>query len=255
MLAVPFGLAIGLGLGALGGGGAVLALPVLIYVLGEDVHAATSSSLLVVAVAALAGGAAQASSARVCWPQVAYFAPAALIGAVAGTIAGAAVSETVLLLGFVPVLMAAALLTWRRAGASGDEGGGCPPLDRDRTLVAGLAVGLLTGFFGVGGGFLIVPMLALTMRFPLRRAIGTSLVIVGFVSLVALSAHLVRDQAFDAGTAAALALACAVGAVGGARLAERVPQRRLGHAFAVLLGAVGAYIAIATAIMGGPPGA
>jgi uncharacterized membrane protein YfcA len=181
------------------------------------------------------------------------FAPAALAGAVFGTLAGEAVSGTGLLIGFVPVLIAAAAFTWSRAGAGGEEDRACPPLDRDRTVIAGLAVGLLTGFFGVGGGFLIVPMLALTMRFPLRRAIGTSLVIVGFVSLFALVAHLLRDHELDLAVATSMALACAAGALGGAQLASRVPQRQLGHAFALLLVAVGAYVLVATALLGGPP--
>jgi uncharacterized membrane protein YfcA len=253
LLALPFGLAIGLSLGALGGGGAVLALPILVYVLGQDVHAAATESLAVVAAAALTGAAVQASRAQVCWPQVVLFAPAALVGAVLGTLGGQAVSDAVLLIGFVPVLLAAAAFTWRRAEAGGQDEGACPPLDRARTLVAGAAVGLLTGFFGVGGGFLVVPMLALTMRFPLRRAIGTSLVIVGFVSLVGLGAHLSRGVEVDAGIAAAMAAACAAGALAGARLCERLPQRILGHAFAVLLGGVAAYMLLEGALLGGPP--
>jgi uncharacterized protein len=246
LLALAFGLAIGLSLGALGGGGAVLALPVLVYVLGQDVHAATTESLAVVAAAALAGGAVQASRARVCWP---------LAGAVLGTMAGQAVGEAVLLIGFVPVLLGAAAFTWQRAGAGGESDRACPPLDRDRTLIAGVTVGLLTGFFGVGGGFLIVPMLALAMRFPLRRAIGTSLVIVGFVSLVGLGAHLSSGVDLDVGIAVAMAGACAAGALMGARLCERLPQRALGHGFALLLSAVGAYILLESTLLGGPHGA
>jgi len=203
LLALPFGLAIGLSLGALGGGGAVLALPVFVYVLGLDVHAATTGSLAVVAAAALAGGAAQAARAQVCWPQVAVFAPAALVGAVVGTLAGEAVSAAALLIGFVPVLFAAAAFTWRRADAGGEDDRSCPPLAGGHALVAGLVVGLLTGFFGVGGGFLVVPILVLAMRFPLRRAIGTSLVIVGFVSIAGLAAHVWRGSDFDAGATAA----------------------------------------------------
>jgi uncharacterized membrane protein YfcA len=245
LLALPFGLAIGLSLGALGGGGAVLALPVLVYVMGQDVHAATTGSLAVVAAAALAGGAAQASRAQVCWAQVAVFAPAALAGAVLGTIAGDAVADTVLLVGFAGLLLAAAATTWRRVGASGELDRSCPPLDRPRTLAAGLAVGVLTGFFGVGGGFLVVPMLVLAMGFPMRRAIGTSLVIVGVVSLAALAAHLWRAADLDFAVAAVMAGACAAGAVAGARLGERLPQRRLGHAFAVLLAGVAACMLVA----------
>jgi uncharacterized membrane protein YfcA len=77
-------------------------------VLGQDVHVATTESLAVVAAAALAGSAVQASRARVCWPQVVLFAPAALVGAVLGTLTGEAVSDAVLLMGFVPVLLGAA---------------------------------------------------------------------------------------------------------------------------------------------------
>ena len=187
LLAVPFGLAIGLSLGVLGGGGAVLALPVLVYVLGQDVHAATTVSLAAVAAAALAGGAMQASApgcAGLRWPcsHRPHWS-----GRCSGR-AGQAVSDAVLLLGFVPVLVVAAVSTWRRSGDVGN-GGACPRLDPERALAGG-AVGLLTGFFGVGGGFLVVPVLVLALHFPLRRAIGTSLVIVGLVSVAGFVVHL-----------------------------------------------------------------
>lgn len=249
-LALPLGLAIGVCLGALGGGGAVLALPVLVYVLGEEVHAATTASLAVVVAAALAGGAAQASRAQVCWPQVGAFTPGALAGVVAGTLASEAVGGEVLLLGFVPVLLAAAAFTWHRAGAGDGGEKSCPPLDRRRTMAGGLVVGALTGFFGVGGGFLVVPLLALAMGFPLRRAIGTSLVIVGFVSLAGLTAHLWRGADVDAGPTAAMALGCALGALAGARIGVSLPQRTLGRAFALVLAAVGMYVVLASALTG-----
>lgn len=254
--AIPLGLALGLSLGAVGGGGAVLAVPLLVYVLGEDVHAATTTSLAVVAAAALAAGVVQAGRARVCWPQVAIFAPAAVGAAVVGTFANQAVSGTTVLLAFVPVLFAAALMMWRRAGtdaAASEEA--CPALDPARTAVAGGVVGGLTGFFGVGGGFLVVPMLALGMRLPLRRAIGTSLVIVAVVSLAALSAHLWRSAELDTGVTLGMAGGCVAGALIGTRLGERLPQRMLAHAFALLVGIAGLYVLLATVLAGGPPGA
>jgi uncharacterized membrane protein YfcA len=248
LLAVPFGLAIGVSLGALGGGGAVLALPVLVYVFDQDVHAATTGSLVVVAAAALAGGAAQASRAQVCWTQVVVFAPPAFAGTALGTIAGDAVGGTVLLVGFAGVLLAAAGLTWRRVDAGGDVDRACPPLDRGRTLAAGLSVGILTGFFGVGGGFLVVPMLVLAMGFPPRRAIGTSLVIVGAVSIAALAAHLWHEADLALDVAALMAAGCAAGAVAGARLSERVPQEALGHLFAALLAALATAMLVASVV-------
>lgn len=254
--AIPLGLALGLALGAVGGGGAVLAVPLLVYVLGEDVHAATTTSLAVVTAAALAAGVVQAGRARVCWPQVGLFAPAAVGGAVVGTFANEAVNGTAVLFAFVPVLFVAAILMWRRAGAdAAATGDACPALDAPRTLMAGALIGALTGFFGVGGGFLVVPMLALGMRFPLRRAIGTSLVIVALVSLAALGAHLWRSAELDTGVTLGMAGGCVVGALLGARLGERLPQRTLAHAFALLVAVAGLYVLLATVLTGGPPGA
>ena len=253
--AIPLGIALGLSLGAVGGGGAVLAVPLLVYVLGEDVHTATTTSLAVVTAAALAAGVVQAGRARVCWPQVGIFAPAAVGGAVIGTFANEAVSGTAVLLAFVPVLFAAALLMWRRTGtdaASAEEA--CPALDPMRTLAAGGLVGGLTGFFGVGGGFLVVPMLALGMRFPLRRAIGTSLVIVALVSLAALAAHLWRSAELDTGVTLGMAGGCVAGALIGTRLGEHLPQRVLAQAFALLVALAGLYVLLATVLAGGPPG-
>jgi uncharacterized membrane protein YfcA len=109
-------------------------------------------------------------------------------------------------------------------------------------------VGAATGFFGVGGGFLVVPMLALAMRFPLRRAIGTSLVIVAFVSLVALMAHIARDADIDVALTAVMAAGCAAGGVAGSRLAARVPRAALGHAFSVMVAVVAVYVIAAEAV-------
>jgi uncharacterized protein len=255
VVAVPLGLALGLALGAVGGGGAVLAVPLLVYVVGQDVHAATTTSLAVVTAAALAAGAVQAGRARVCWPQVGLFAPAAVGGAVVGTLGNQAVSGTAVLLAFVPVLFAAGLMMWRRAATEAAAlEQACPALDPTRTLLAGALVGGLTGFFGVGGGFLVVPMLALGMRFPLRRAIGTSLVIVALVSLAALAAHIWQSAELDAGVTLGMAGGCVAGALIGTRLGERLPQRTLAHAFALLVGIAGLYVLLATVLSGGAPG-
>jgi uncharacterized protein len=248
VLALPLGVAIGVGLGALGGGGAVLALPLFVYVLGEDVHAATTASLLVVVGAAVTGGAAQASRAQVCWPQVATFAPAALAGALAGTIANQAVGGRVLLLALVPVLLAAAFYAWHRPDTAEGVADACPPLDVPRSLSAGLVVGAFTGFLGVGGGFLVVPLLMLALEVPLRRAIGTSLVIVGIASVAGLGAHLWRGAELPLGPALAMALGCALGAVAGVRWGARLSRRTLGRVFALLLVAVAASV-LATSLV------
>jgi uncharacterized membrane protein YfcA len=244
LAALPLGLGVGLTLGAVGGGGAVLAVPLLVFVLGQDVHAATTTSLVVVAAAAMAGGGAQAGRARVCWSHVRVFAPAVVAGSFAGTLANEAVNGTAILIAFVPMLLSAAWFTWRRTRTPDDAGEECPPLEAVRTLAAGSSVGVLTAFFGVGGGFLIVPMLALALRFPLRRAIGTSLVIIGLASVVALAGHLWRSDDLNAGLTIVMAGGCAVGAVAGTFLGARLPQRLLGSCFAILVAGVGAYVLV-----------
>jgi uncharacterized protein len=242
--ALPLGVAVGLTLGAVGGGGAILAVPLLVYALGQDAHAATTTSLVVVAAAAIAGGTAQAGRACVCWPQVWTLAPAVLAGSFAGTLANQAAPASVLLVSFVPVLFAAAWTTWRRAQADETAGDGCPPLAARRTLAAGTSVGALTGFLGVGGGFLVVPMLASVLRIPLRRAIGTSLVIVGFATVAALAGHLWRSGDLDTGLTISMAVGCAAGGVAGANLGNFLSERVLGQGFALLALAVGAYVLV-----------
>ena len=262
LLAIPIGLAIGLAVGTLGGGGSVLAVPVLVYVLDQSVPEATTASLLVVAAGAAAGAISHARAGRVCWRHAGLFTAAAVPGIAAGTLAAEAASGSLILVGFAVIMLAAARATWRKADERQSEsertwegGGACPPLRLPRDLAAGAAIGLVTGFFGVGGGFLIVPTLAIALAFTLRTAVGTSLVIITATSLLGLAAHLVAGRTLDAGVTAALTVACVAGAVGGAHLAGRIPQRLLGRGFALLVVAVAAYLVASVAFLGGPPGA
>ncbi len=256
LLALPLGLGIGLSLGLVGGGGAVLAVPVLVYVLGEDVHSATTASLVVVAGAALAGGLARTGADRVCWRAAGTFAAPAVVGGIAGTAANAAVGDEVLLGLFSLVMVAAAYATWQKTG---DEDGlpgretGCPRPPLVRTIPAGLAVGILTGFFGVGGGFVIVPTLALWLHFAIRRAVGTSLIIVSIVSGTALASHVAAGNEVDWSLAALLTGATATGAVAGAAWATRLPQRVLARVFAVTVSSIAACLLAASLFLGGPP--
>ena len=199
LAAIPLGLAIGLAFGTLGGGGSVLAIPVLVYVLGKSVHSATTASLVIVAAAALAGSLGHMRGGRVCWRHALAFAGPAVAGILAGTAANQKVGGTLLLALFVPVMLAGAWATWRTV-ADADYGEDvplrmCPPLWMRRDALAGIGVGLLTGFFGVGGGFVVVPMLVIALGFSMRSAVGTSLVIVSAVSLIALAAHLAAGTA------------------------------------------------------------
>jgi uncharacterized membrane protein YfcA len=157
-------------------------------------------------------------------------------------------------------MLVAAHAAWRKAASEStpdapwERSGACPPLRLPRDLLAGAAVGLVTGFFGVGGGFLIVPTLAIALAFTMRTAVGTSLTIITATSLLGLGAHLLAGRSIDVEVTAAMAVACVAGAVAGAGLAGRIPQVVLGRGFALLVVAVAAYLLLSVAVLGGPPG-
>jgi uncharacterized membrane protein YfcA len=245
VLAVVLGLGIGLIVGAVGGGGAILALPVLVYVLDEPVGPAATASLVVVSLAAAIGASSLARHGRVCWRIAFSFAVPAASGSLLGTLASRSVSGDALVLAFVPVMVLAAVLTWRRADEDTADGG-CPHAPLGKVVVSGLAVGALTGFFGVGGGFVIVPVLTLWLGLPFRRAVATSLVIITITGLAALASHLLAGSRPDLEVTATLSVATGVGALVGTLVAERLPQARLRRGFALLVGAVAVALLIDT---------
>ncbi len=254
LLAIPFGLVIGLIVGTVGGGGAILALPVLVYVLGEGVGRASTASLIVVAIAAGIGGGALALRGHVCWRFALTFTAPAAAGSLLGTLANTAVSAKALILSFVPIMLIAAAATWRRAAQTNDDdAGACPEVRATRIVLAGGGVGVLTGFFGVGGGFLIVPVLTLWLGFSFRRAVATSLVIITLTGLAALASHLAIGAAIDVPVTAALAASTATGALFGSIFAQRIPQAALGRAFAVVVGLLAVFLLIDTLLLNGPP--
>jgi uncharacterized membrane protein YfcA len=255
LLAVPFGILIGLIVGTVGGGGAILALPVLVYVLGEDVNPASTGSLIVVALAASVGAGARARRGDVCARLAIQFSIPAAAGSLAGTVLGHEVSPQLLILTFVPVMALAAVLTWRRAcsDVAGDERP-CPDVKAPKVVLAGALVGVLTGFFGVGGGFVIVPVLTLWFGMSFRRAVGTSLVIITITGVAALASHVATGTTIDVPITAALAGGTMLGALVGSRVSDRLPQRALGQAFALVVGAVALFLLVDTLALGGPPG-
>ena len=254
LLAIPFGLAIGLVVGAVGGGGAILALPVLVYILGEGVGPASTASLIVIAIAAAVGAGALALRGHVCWRIAGLFALPAAVGSLLGALASAAVSERALVLAFVPVMLVAAGATWQRAGeeSSGEEGD-CPPARLGVIVLAGLGVGALTGFFGVGGGFMIVPVLTLGLGLAFRRAVATSLVIITLTGIAALASHLATGAAPDVGITASLAASTAVGAPSARRSPGRLPQQALARGFATIVALLALLLLADVLLLDGPP--
>ncbi len=254
VLAIPMGLLIGLVVGAVGGGGGVLGLPVLVYVLGQPVGPASTASLIVVAIAAGVGAGALALRGHVCWRIALTFTLPAAAGSLLGTLGNNAVSAKLLILAFVPVMLIASMATWQRAArTTSDATGVCPDVRPGPIAIAGLGVGALTGFFGVGGGFMIVPVLVLWLGFSFRRAVATSLVILTLTGLAALASHLAVGASINVPVTIALSVSTAVGALVGSVFAQRVPQAALGRAFAAVVGLIAAFLLVDTLLLNGPP--
>lgn len=258
LLASPLGFLIGLSLGALGGGGSILAVPVLVYVAGQSPKEATATSLVLVAITALIGIVPHWRAGRVRVAPGLLFALAGVGGNVLGSAWNESVDPDVLLLAFSGVMLVAAWAMWRKtakAGAATTNAVGAavaPPPARThlhlgvglvvRVLLLGTAVGLLTGFFGVGGGFVIVPALVLAMGFTMPEAVGTSLLVIAVNSLVALASRL-DSGLVDWGAVVPFAVASIAGVLVGARLAGRYDERALTRWFVALLVAVALYTA------------
>lgn len=256
LLAVPFGLAIGVALGMLGGGGAILVVPVLAYVLGQDAQQATTASLVIVTVAAIAGGAGQARHGNVCWRHAGLFTAAALPGIVAGTALGDAVSSRLLLAAFGAVMLIAAYATARKETTRMHAGSEdrCPGIRPAWDLAFGALVGFLTGFLGVGGGFVVVPVLAVALGFPMHAAVGTSLAVITATGVLGSTVHFASGRSIDPDVTIAMTAAMVAGALAGARLGQGVSERALARGFAALVAVVAVYLIASSAFFGGPPG-
>lgn len=263
LLAVAAGVFIGLSLGALGGGGSILAVPVLVYLLDQSASEATTGSLVVVGVTSLFGAIAAHRAGNVLLGRGLVFGLVAIGGAVAGAEASTRVPEDILLAAFAALmLLVGGMLAWRQLRhRRGDDPRHVarPTLDDPiitfsptfacqcpralKVLVTATVVGALTGFLGVGGGFLVVPALLLALALPMEYAAGTSLVVITITSAAALSVRAGSGAAPDWTSVAVLTATSAAAAVVGARLADRVGTNRLQAAFAVLVLGVAVYTA------------
>ena len=238
LLAIPFGVAVGILLGLLGGGGSILAVPVLVYVLGQKVHAATTESLIIVGATSAIAAVAHHRAGHVRWKPALVFSGAAAIGALAGTALNRLVEPEAILTSFALLLIVAAVGVVRGHSRTGSRSG---HLLLRRALPVGFATGALTGFYGVGGGFLIVPALAVLLGVGFAGAIGTSLAVIALTSTAALVAHL-ASGGIDWPVTASFTAAAVIGALAGTRASERVPVRQLRFGFATLLVGVAAFL-------------
>ncbi|MFG3496510.1 sulfite exporter TauE/SafE family protein [Streptomyces sp. NPDC047928] len=255
LLALTAGAVVGLALGALGGGGSVLAVPALIYLLGFTPVAATTASLVIVTVTSATALYAHALAGQVRWRTGALFAvagagPAVLVGALAGN-----VPQSLLTGAFAAVAALAAARMLRPSaepaeagegdgGGSAGTAGGVRPVRPVRAATAGAGLGALTGFLGVGGGFLAVPALVGVVGLGMRAAVGTSLLVITANSLAALVARTGTAGAVDWAVVGPFAAAAMLGAWDGRRLGAKVPTRVLRRVFAWALLGVAAFMLV-----------
>jgi uncharacterized membrane protein YfcA len=183
-LAVLSGSIVGFSLGLIGGGGSILAVPLLLYVVGvTDPHIAIGTSALAVAVNAFANLVHHARAGTVKWPCAAVFAGSGVAGALLGSTLGKAVDGQKLLVLFSILMVVIAASMLRRPSREADAKVRLTGPIAFKLAAIGFATGTLSGFFGIGGGFLIVPGLMLASGMPIINAIGSSLFSVGTFGL------------------------------------------------------------------------
>jgi uncharacterized membrane protein YfcA len=272
LAASPLGFLIGVSLGALGGGGSILAVPALVYAAGQPARDATTTSLLLVGIASIVGMTSHWRAGRVDVRTGVVFGLTGIGGSLAGSALNRHLDPDLLLLAFAGLVCVAA---WRMltgcptctkvgesralqaepatitpAGAPSASAAWNPAVAHRVTLRAalivlgvGTAVGFLTGLFGVGGGFVIVPALTLALKLPMPTAIGTSLLVITINAALALSTR-VATTSIDWGITLPFVVAAVAGVLTGGRIADRLDPRRSLRWFAALLVAVAVYTAV-----------
>ena len=267
-VAVLLGGLAGAVMGALGGGGAILTIPILIYILGMPPRDATTASLVIVGMSAAvtAVGHVRRRTARVL--DALLLAGVGTVGTYAGSLAAAAVPGAVLvvLLAALLAVVGALMLTGgteapevQAPEAPEVQAPEAPASPRTSTaasagrrvgpvVAVGLGVGLLTGFFGVGGGFAIVPALRLVLGYPIRTAVGTSLLVIAINSATALASRVAHGVSLDWPLVALFTVGAVAGGLLGGRVARQVRPQVLSKGFAALLFGVAAYM-LGSAVM------
>ncbi|AMW08552.1 integral membrane family protein [Streptomyces qaidamensis] len=241
ILALIAGGVVGLALGALGGGGSVLAVPALIYLLGFTPAAATTTALIIVVATSLTALYGHARAGNVRWRTGALFAAAGLLpAAVAGALAGR-LPQPLLTAAFAAVAAAAAVRMLRPAQ---DLPAGPQSARPARAAGAGAGLGALTGLLGVGGGFLAVPALVTVLAFEMQAAIGTSLLVISANSLASLATRGATTTGVDWAVIAPFTGAAILGAWDGKRLATKVSGTLLQRVFAGVLLAVAVFMLV-----------
>jgi uncharacterized membrane protein YfcA len=227
-LAVVLAVFVGVSLGLLGGGGSILAVPLLVYVAGMDAKEAIATSLLVVGTTSAVALVPHARAGRVRWRTGLLFGVAGMVGAYAGGRVAEFIPGSVLLVAFALMMLATAVAMIR--GRRTPSQPAHTELRVGRVLLDGVVVGLVTGLVGAGGGFLIVPALVLLGGLPMSVAVGTSLLVIAMKSFAGLAGYLASVQ-IDWPVALAITGAAVLGSLVGSRLTGLIPPDTLRKGF------------------------
>ncbi len=262
-LTAVLGAFVGFSLGLTGGGGAIFAVPILIYGLGISAREAVGISLLTVGSTALVGFVQRALRGLVEFPTGLLFAVAGMLGAPIGARLADYIPEPFILTIFAGLMVLLAVRMWIKAN---EKSAHLPIIDNDNAGptcrrdpegrlqltsqcafllgAVGLSTGVLTGMFGVGGGFIIVPALVSFACMGMQRAIGTSLLIITLVSLSGTASHIVAGKELSLRTAGLFTVGSLVGLFLGSWLAQRMAGPTLQRVFAISIVLVATYVIV-----------
>jgi uncharacterized membrane protein YfcA len=270
LLTLVFGALVGFSLGLTGGGGAIFAVPLLVYGLNVSAREAVGVSLLTVGATSLVGFVQRARNRMVEFPTGMLFAAAGMIGAPVGAMLADRIPEAVLLSSFAVLMLVIAARMWFKAADSAAQ---LPIIVNDGILnenvgptcqrdpegklrltsqcalllgVIGLGAGVLSGLYGVGGGFIIVPALIVFSGMGIQRAIGTSLLVITLISASGTVSHLLAGKDLTLSTAGLFTVGSIAGLFAGTGLAQRLAGPILQRVFAAAIVVVAVFVMVRT---------
>ena len=241
---------LGISLGLIGGGGSILAIPVLVYVMEVPAKSAIAMSLVIVGIVSLIGVIPHWQKGNVNFKTVALFAPTAMLGAYIGARIASLppITPTIQLVSFAVMMLVAAFLMIRKDSSESDDKpeleSDDKPHDKYRWLAIaaeGLGVGLLTGFVGIGGGFMIIPALVLLGKTPMKEAIGTSLIIIALKSVTGFLGYL-GHVSLSWNLMMSFTVVASLGTIAGAYLTNFIDGKQLQKVFGGFVAAVAIFI-------------
>lgn len=235
--------AIGFSLGLIGGGGSIITVPVLIYLIGVEPHQAIAMSMSVVGTTSLIGTILHSLRNNVVWKSGLIFGGAGTFGAIAGSRLTHLISPPVLIIIFAMLMFIVAMrmLNKKESSTQIDNSENFSPI---KAVIVGLAVGVLTGFLGVGGGFLIVPALALYGGLRTKKAVGTSLLVITINCSAGLIGQMQQGSGFDPRMALLVTGLAVIGMPVGAYMSHYVKAKRLQQSFAIFVLATSLFLLV-----------